>query len=178
MNCHNVVLRLSVDQQNGIDTIAHLYSYNQIGKTIAVLGNGFHHIFPEENIKLYKKILDNDGLVVSEYPPDTKHQSKYFLERNRIVSGLSLGTLVIESAFRSGTSVTAKYTKELNKPIFCIPSSLENKKGIITNKLIKSGANLVTNVVDILNYYKDIKFKKRKQIVPKEEKIKIVEKKE
>ena len=97
-----------MDWLHGIDTIAHTYSYNQLGKTISVLGCGFDNIFPKENITLYKQILDNDGLIVSEYPPNAKHKSEYFLERNRIISGLSMGILVVEATFRSGTSVTAK----------------------------------------------------------------------
>lgn len=134
-----------------------MYSYNQLGKTIAVLGNGFHHIFPEENIKLYKKILDNDGLVISEYPPDTKHQSKYFLERNRIVSGLSLGTLVIESAFRSGTSVTAKLAMLQNKKVFTLPHEIWNSHGIGTNILLRNGAIVVTCIEDIFQEIKSLK---------------------
>ena len=146
-----------MDWQNGIDTAAHLYSYNQLGKTIAVLGNGFNHIFPSENIGLYKKILDFGGLVISEYPPDTKCQSKYFLERNRIVSGLSLGVLVIEAVYRSGTSVTAKLAISQNKKIFALPHEIWNSHGVGTNKLLKNGAILVTNTEDILQEFKSLK---------------------
>ena len=151
-----------MDWLNGIDTIAHLYSYNQPGKTIAVLGNGFHHIFPEENIKLYKKILDNDGLIISEYPPDTKCQSKYFLERNRIVSGLSLGILVIEAVHRSGTSVTAKLAISQNKKVFALPHEIWNSHGTGTNRLIKNGAILVDCTEDILQEFKSLKKFSRK----------------
>lgn len=151
-----------MDWLNGIDTIAHLYSYNQPGKTIAVLGNGFHHIFPEENIKLYKKILDNDGLIISEYPPDTKCQSKYFLERNRIVSGLSLGTLVIEAAFRSGTSVTAKLALSQHKKVFALPHEIWNAHGVGTNLLLKNGAILITCVEDIFQELTSLKKQSKK----------------
>ena len=146
-----------MDWQNGIDTAAHLYSYNQLGKTIAVLGNGLNHIFPPENVGLYKKILDFGGLVISEYPPDTKCQSKYFLERNRIVSGLSLGVLVIEAVHRSGTSVTAKLAISQNKKIFALPHEIWNSHGVGTNKLLKNGAILVTNTEDILQEFKSLK---------------------
>ena len=146
-----------VDWQNGIDTTAHLYSYNQLGKTIAVLGNGFNHIFPPENIGLYKKILDFGGLVISEYPPDTKCQSKYFLERNRIVSGLSLGVLVIEAVYRSGTSVTAKLAISQNKKVFALPHEIWNSYGTGTNRLIKNGAILVNCTEDILQEFKSLK---------------------
>lgn len=135
----------------GIDTVAHLYSYKEKGKTIAVLPNGFNHIFPKENVVLYEKILDNGGLVISEYPPDIKAKSKYFLERNRIVSGLSLGVLVVEAAHRSGTSVTAKLTKAQGRKVFVLPHEIWDLHGVGTNRLIKTGATLVTSVEDILD---------------------------
>ncbi len=137
--------------------MAHLYSYNQLGKTIAVLGNGFNHIFPPENIDLYKKILDFGGLIVSEYPPDTKCQSNYFLERNRIVSGLSLGILVIEAVHRSGTSVTAKLAISQDKKVFALPHEIWNSHGTGTNRLIKNGAILVNCTEDILQEFKSLK---------------------
>lgn len=134
----------------GIDTISHLYSYSEKGKTIAVLGNGFNHIFPEENIGLYEKILNNDGLVISEYPPDTKARSKYFLERNRIVSGISSGVLVVEAAYRSGTSVTAKLARSQGKKVFALPHEIWDLHGVGTNRLLKNGAILVTCIEDLL----------------------------
>lgn len=162
MNCHNAELLLQAVQLCGIDTVAHLNSYDQLGKTIAVLGNGFNHIFPEENIGLYQKILDNDGLIVSEYSPDTKCQSQYFLERNRIVSGLSLGILVIEAVHRSGTSVTAKLAISQNRKVFTLPHEIWTSHGTGTNRLLKSGAILVTETDDILQELKPLKkFRKK-----------------
>ena len=102
----------------GIDTIAHRTALEENGKTIAVLGNGFNHIFPIENKKLYQEIIKNSGLIISEYSLEEKATSKKFLERNRIVSGIALGVLVIESAYRSGTSVTAKLAKQQEKKVF------------------------------------------------------------
>ena len=134
----------------GIDTVAHLYSYKEKGKTIAVLPSGFNHIFPKENVGLYEKILDNGGLVISEYSPDIKVKSQYFLERNRIVSGLSLGVLVVEAAHRSGTSVTAKLAKNQGRKVFALPHEIWDSHGVGTNRLIKAGATLVTCVEDIL----------------------------
>lgn len=134
----------------GIDTAAHIGCLEANGNTIAVLGSGLNRIFPKENIKLYKNIIANNGLVISEYPPDTPKSSEKFLERNRIVSGLSLGVLVIEAAYRSGTSVTASLARKQQKKIFCIPHELNNKHGVGTNKLIKNGAHLVTCSDDIL----------------------------
>lgn len=141
----------------GIDTFAHLGSYNQKGKTIAVLGCGFNQIFPNENIGLYKKILDNDGLIISEYPPDARHQSKYFLQRNRIVSGLSLGVLVIEATFRSGTSVTARLATLQGRKVFAVPHEIWNSHGVGTNRLIKNDAIMVTETNDILLEFDNLK---------------------
>lgn len=145
----------------GIDAIAHKTCLEYSGKTIAVLPSGLDNIFPKENIKLAKQILNKGGVLVSEYEPKTEADSKKFLERNRIVAGLGIGTLVIEAGYRSGTRVTAKITKEQNKPIFCLPSSLENRKGVSSNELIQKGATLVTKVEDILDFYKDITFSKK-----------------
>lgn len=137
----------------GIDSFAHIGSIEATGNTIAVLPCGFNNIFPEKNIKLYKKILENGGLIISEYEENEKATSEKFLERNRIVSGLAIGTLVIEGGHRSGTSVTADLSLKQGRKLFCIPSSLENKKGITPNKLIKEGAYLVTEAEDIINKY-------------------------
>lgn len=146
----------------GVDSYAHIGALEVKGKTIAVLPCGLNKIYPEENKELYQKILTSGGLVVSEYRENTEANSKRFLERNRIVSGLAIGTLVIEGAFRSGTSVTAKITKENNKPIFCIPSSLENSKGFTPNKLIQEGNILVMSAEDIVDNFPQYKFTKQK----------------
>ena len=145
----------------GIDTIAHKTAIDLNYKTIAVLPSGFNNIYPKENEKLVDKIIENGGCVVSEYEPNIKPDSKNFLERNRIVSGLSIGTLIIEGGYRSGTSVTARMTKQQGKPVFCVPSSLENKKGIITNNLIKQGNFLVCNAEDIIEQYPQYEWKKQ-----------------
>ena len=138
----------------GIDTFAHIGALNVHGKTIAVLGSGFNNIFPKDNIHLMNEILKNDGTVISEYLPNTKPEAKRFIERNRIVSGLSMGVLVIESMARSGTNVTAKLAKNQGKPVFCIPSNIDRINGIGSNDLIKKGAILITKTEDILDYYK------------------------
>lgn len=137
----------------GIDSIAHNTVLKYGGKTIAVLPSGINHIYPKENIMLYKNIIKNGGTVISEYMPDEKCLKRNFLERNRIVSGLGIGTLVIEAGYRSGTSVTAKYTIENNKTVFCVPGSLDNKRSYGTNIMIKNGAKLVTEVDDIISNY-------------------------
>lgn len=142
----------------GIDTAAHIGTMEVDGKTIAVLGNGFNHIFPEENIELYKNIIKRGGLIVSEYSPETKASSNLFLERNRIVSGLSIGTLVVEAAYRSGTSVTAKLAKDQGRKVFVLPHEIGDKYGVGTNNLIKNGAILVTSTKDIIDKYNFLKF--------------------
>ena len=128
----------------GIDTFAHEGCLEVKGNTIAVLPSGFNKIYPRENIKLYNNILENNGLIITEYDENEEASSKNFLERNKIVSGLAIGTLVIEGGLRSGASVTAKITKNQGKKVFCIPSDIESTKGITPNRLIKEGANLVT----------------------------------
>ncbi len=106
---------------------------------------------------MYKKILDHHGLIISEYSPDTKCQSQYFLERNRIISGLSLGVLVIEAVHRSGTSVTAKLAILQDRKVFALPHEIWNSHGLGTNALIKKGAILVTNTEDILKELNTLK---------------------
>ena len=102
----------------GIDSLAHTTSLENGGKTIAVLPSGFNKVFPSKNKKLYQQILDNNGLVISEYQENEEATSKTFVERNRIVAGLSMGTLVVEGGYRSGTGVTARITKELEKNLW------------------------------------------------------------
>lgn len=149
----------------GIDSIAHRECLKNGGKTIAVLPSGLKNIYPTKHKELVEAIVENGGAVISEYEDDVKADSKKFLERNRIVAGLGIGTLVVEGGNRSGTSVTARFTIENEKTVFCIPSSLENIKGKTTNELIKKGSKLVTNVEDILDYYEDIKFSKKEKAV-------------
>ena len=138
----------------GIDGFAHKGALSVGGKTIAVLGSGFNNIYPEENKELFKQIIENDGAIITEYEPDVKPNSENFPKRNRIVSGLSKGVLVIEAVYRSGTSITAKLAQSQGRKVFCIPSNLERKNGVGTNQLIKEGASLVTNIDDILNAIK------------------------
>lgn len=145
----------------GIDSFAHKGTLEVGGNTIAVLPCGLSNIYPEENKQLFENIIENNGLVLTEYEENEEADYKKFLERNRIVSGLTIGTLVIEGGHRSGTSVTANLAKTQGKKVFCIPSSLENKKGITPNKLIKEGAFLVTEVEDIIKQYPELIFKRQ-----------------
>lgn len=145
----------------GIDSIAHITCLKNSGKTIAVLPSGIGNIYPAKHKELANEIIMNGGLILSEYEENIKADSEKFLERNRIVAGLAKGTLVIEGGIRSGTSVTARYTMEDENPVFCIPSSIENSKGIIPNNLIKKGGHLVTEIEDILTCFPDTKFVSR-----------------
>ena len=125
----------------GIDSIAHKACLKNCGKTIAVLPSGLKNICKATNKVLIEEIIKNDGAIISEYENDIEADSNKFLERNRIVAGLGIGTLVVEAGYRSGTSVTARFTQQDEKPVFCVPSSLENMKGILTNELIQKVQN-------------------------------------
>lgn len=138
----------------GIDTAAHMGALKVGGKTIAVLGGGFKHIFPKENEKLFYSIIKNGGAVVCEYDEDTNPEAKRFVARNRIVSGLSMGVLIVEAKHRSGTAITADFARIQGRKIFCIPHSLEQKEGIGTNRQIKNGAKLVTTPMEIIEELK------------------------
>ena len=133
----------------GIDKAAHIGAKNGWGKTIAVLGGGFNNIYPEENKELFYEIIQNGGCIVTEYEPNEETKPTNFPKRNRIISGIAKGTLVVEAAQRSGSLITARYTKEQKKPLFCIPSNLGVTKSVGTNNLIKEGAILTTSVNDI-----------------------------
>ena len=137
----------------GIDKIAHSSAIKYGGKTIAVLPSGLEKVYPRENLNLYNQIILSGGCVISEYEPEVEAISKRFLERNRIVSGLSIATVVVEAAYRSGTSVTAKMAQRQGRDVFCIPGSLDNPKSIGTNNLIKEFAKIAISPEDIINNY-------------------------
>ena len=149
---------------DGIDSYAHLGAKSGKGRTIAVLGCGFNHIYPEHNLKLYKEILEEGGCIVSEYEPEEKYKSEYFPARNRIISGLAMGVLIVEGRYRSGSSITARLAIEQNKEVFCIPSNIDSKTGYVPNEYIKNGAQLVTCKEDILEYFP--KEKEEMQLAP------------
>lgn len=151
----------------GIDTAAHVGALKAGGKTIAVLGGGFNHIFPKENEKLFNSIIENNGAVVSEYMENTKPCSNGFIQRNRIVSGLSMGVLIIEAKHRSGTAITANFARVQGRKLFCIPHSLEQKEGIGTNRQIKNGAKLVTTPEEIIDEL-NIKIEQNKKVEEKQ----------
>lgn len=106
---------------SGTDSLAHRIALSNQSKTISVLGGGFNYIYPKENKKLFEEIIKEKGAIISEYPPNERYKSEYFPKRNRIISALSVGILVIEGAYRSGTAITVRYAKEQGKLIFAVP---------------------------------------------------------
>lgn len=134
----------------GTDALAHKAAVDQGMPTIAVQARGMDKIYPTENDKLGKQILEYGGLIVSEYPPGVEAYKQNFVARNRIVSGLSDGVLVTEAAAKSGTVHTARFANEQNKTIMAIPGNITSIKSSGTNNLIKTGAHLVTNGSDVL----------------------------
>lgn len=155
----------------GIDALAHEATLKAEGRTIAVLGSGLDrdNIYPAFNRYLFDKIIYAGGLAVSEYPIGTTPTKFTFPQRNRIISGLSLGTLVIEAPETSGALLTAKHALEQNREIFATPGPIYATNSIGPNNLIKMGAKLVTEAVDViealdLNLVKD--FVAAKKIVP------------
>ena len=139
----------------GIDAIAHQATIDCGGKTIAVLGGGVgdKNIGPRTNFPLAQNILKNDGLLVSEYSNEEKIFASNFAVRDRIISGLSLGVLVIEADEKSGALITSKCALDQNRDVFAVPGSVLSPKSVGPNTLIQSGAKLVMNAYDIINEY-------------------------
>lgn len=133
----------------GADTFAHEKTIQLGGKTIAVLGSGFYHIYPRENMKL-AKIIAMDHCLVSEYPPIKRPEKWHFPMRNRIIAGLSLGVLVLQAKRRSGSLITADFALDAGREVFAIPGPIQHKLFEGTNRLIQQGAKLVMNAQDIL----------------------------
>lgn len=137
----------------GIDSFSHNACIDAGGKTIAVIGSGLDVIYPEENKWLYNKIIKEGGLIVSEYPLGTKPLKYHFPARNRIISAISDGVLVIEAKEKSGTLITVDFALDQGKNIFVVPGNINSSNSIGTNNLIKEGAKLVQNLSDILEEF-------------------------
>ncbi len=148
----------------GIDTMAHQGALEGKGRTIAVLGTGLDEksIYPQQNLKLVKKILENEGCLISEYPPGTSGRKQNFPERNRIISGMSLGILVIEAKFGSGALITAQWAQKQGRKVFALPGSIHSLNSKGPHSLIKEGAKLVENANDILEELKLAKIERKK----------------
>ena len=135
----------------GIDSIAHIYSMKNKGKTIAVLPCGFNNIYPKENINLVNAVVENGGLLISEWSLNVKADIYRFPQRNRIISGLSIGVLVVESKLKSGSNITAHNAMKQGRSVFAIPGDMDNERSKGTNMLIKEGAYPVSEPMDIID---------------------------
>lgn len=154
----------------GVDSYAHLgclstYKENQncgkihsdcgkqksnCGKTIAVVGNGLDMVYPKENIDIANEIIKSGGAIISEYPCGTKPDKMNFPARNRIISGLSSGIIVVEAKEKSGTLITVDFALEQGRDVFVVPGNINSINSVGTNELIKQGAKLVTTYRDII----------------------------
>lgn len=136
----------------GIDAIAHMSALNQKGKTYAVMGTGVDQIYPPENREIAAEIIKS-GAIISEFVPGSKAEKWNFPTRNRIISGLSLGSFIIEGSRKSGALLTAKFAMDQNRDVFALPGDINRKQAEGPNYLIKLGAKIVTCVQDILEEY-------------------------
>jgi len=141
---------------SGIDSIAHKTSLENGGRTIAVLGNGLDVIYPRKNKELYNEILKN-GALITEYTFGVQPLPYNFPQRNRIISGLSLGIVVIEAKEKSGSLITAEHALEQGKEVFALPGNINSIFSRGTNKLIKEGAKLIMNIEDIVEEIYELK---------------------
>ena len=139
----------------GIDGVAHRGALAAEGKTIAVLGNGLEQVYPRRHANLAQQIIDNGGTLVSEFPLITPPLPAHFPRRNRIISGLSLGVLVIEAALRSGSLVTVRCALEQGRDVFALPGPIGNPGSEGPHWLIKQGAVPVTSPEDIVEYWQN-----------------------
>ena len=139
----------------GIDSIGHLSALEENSRTIAVFGSGLDVIYPPQNGKLVERII-RKGAILSEFFLGTKPEKQNFPRRNRLISGLSLGVVIVEAGARSGALLTAKHALEQNREVFAVPGNIGAKTSEGTNELIKQGAKLVTSVEDILEELKMI----------------------
>lgn len=119
------------------------------GKTIAVLGSGLDMIYPKENIELANEIIRSGGTIISEYPCGTKPDKMNFPARNRIISGLSKGIIVIEAKEKSGTLITVDFALEQGRDVFVVPGNIDSINSVGTNDLIRQGAKIVTSYEDV-----------------------------
>jgi DNA processing protein len=133
----------------GIDSVAHRAALDAGGKTVAIFGSGLDIVYPGENAKLAQAIMEH-GALISEYPLGVKPKAENFPLRNRIMSGLSMGVLVVEAGEKSGALITANQAVEQNREVFAIPGSIFSPASQGTNRLIQEGAKLVRNYTDIL----------------------------
>ena len=134
----------------GIDSFAHRGALDYQGETVAVMATGIDIIYPRRNRQLAKDIISNGGALVTEFLPGTSPNKGHFPRRNRIISGMSHGVLVVEAAIKSGSLITARLALEQNREVFAIPGTINNEQSKGCHHLIKMGAKLVDSTVDII----------------------------
>jgi DNA processing protein len=137
----------------GIDAIAHKLTLAAEGKTIAVIGSGLDNIYPSDNRVLAESIVQNGGAIISEYPRGTAPLKQHFPARNRIISGISRGTLVVECDIKSGAMITAHHALEQNRDVFALPGQINSISSMGPNSLIKMGAKPITEAKDVVESF-------------------------
>lgn len=153
----------------GVDATAHQATLNVGGKIVSVLGSGLQKIYPASNYHLAQNIIESGGTIISEFPLNYPALKQNFPQRNRIISGLSLGTIITQAAKKSGALITARFALEQNREVFAIPGSILEAGSVGPNNLIKAGAKSVTSATDViesLNLSQIKEFKTAKKLLP------------
>jgi len=135
----------------GVDALAHQAALKAKAPTIAVLANGLDKVYPRSNYNLAQQILEQNGAIISEFPPYTPPLKQHFPQRNRLISGLAKAVLITEAALKSGSLITATHALDQNRDVFAIPGNIYNTNSQGTNNLIKQGAKLINKAEDVLN---------------------------
>ncbi len=151
---------------SGIDTIAHKTALSHNSMTAGIIGCGIDVIYPKSNERLYREICEKDGAVITEYPFGMQPMPNNFHDRNRIISGLSDGVLVIEAQERSGTLITANHAAEQGREIFAVPGNIDSLYSKGTNSLIRDGAKVTTSINDIIDEIPNLRARATKKQSP------------